>query len=71
MIYKNSEYEVIKAREPNDKFDCYGILNLSTGVIEAFISQLARAKAIADMFESDLKLGYDDISTPVPKGGFN
>ena len=71
MIYKNSEYEVIKAMEPIGKFECYAIKNNTTGVNEAYISQLARAKAIADMFESDLKLGYDDISTPVPKGGFN
>lgn len=58
MIYFNSPYEVVKAQSPAEyPIPCYGVLNKDTGVIEAYIGQLARAKQFADQFAKDLREG--------------
>lgn len=64
-IHKNGSYEIKVVLEPEGKYQCYGVQNRQTGVVEAYISQLARAVQIADQFEQDLKRGFpttqDDI----------
>jgi hypothetical protein len=64
-IYQNGTYQIVVIWEPEGKYKCYGIENRQTGVVEAYISQLARAMQIADQFEQDLKRGFpttaDDI----------
>lgn len=64
-LYKNGTYRIVVVDEPEGKYQCYGIENRQTGVVEAFISQLARAMQIADQFEQDLKTGlsttHDDM----------
>lgn len=58
FIYKNGTYEIKVVSEPDGKCRCYGITNRQTGVIEAYISQLAKAMLFADQFEEDLKVGF-------------
>ena len=53
-LHKNSKYELVIVLEPGEKYECYGVRNLQTSVIEAYIGQLARAIQIADNFERDL-----------------
>lgn len=59
-IHKNSTYQIVVVKEPDGKYDCYGVQNRATNVIEAYISNLARAMQVADRFEHDLKHGLKD-----------
>lgn len=68
MIYFNSPYEVVISASPAEfPIPCYGIKNVVTGMVEAYIGQLARAKQIADSFAKDLKHGLksqeDELAT--------
>lgn len=56
--YKNHPYVVVSTMAPAaHSYACYGIKNVVTGVTEAFIGQLAKAKAVADEYATDLKNG--------------
>ena len=56
--YKNHPYHVVSTMAPAaHSYACYGIKNVVTGVTEAYIGQLAKAKAVADEYASDLKNG--------------
>lgn len=58
MIYFNPPYEVVLSACPAEfPIPCYGVLNTVTGMIEAYIGQLARAKNVADQFAKDLRYG--------------
>jgi hypothetical protein len=72
-IHRNASYElVIVANPANDRMQCYGVRNLATEVIEAYIPNLATAKHIADEFDLDLRQGLgrdtwaDDDDAPIP-----
>jgi hypothetical protein len=57
-IYFNAPYEIVLAACPGpNSYGCYGIRNNDTGVIEAYIGQLARAKQCADQYAQDLRTG--------------
>ncbi len=60
FIYENTVYDLTVVLEPEGKYRCYGVVNRQTGVVEAYISQLAKAKQIADRFERNLKVGLKD-----------
>lgn len=56
--YTNHPYEVITTMAPSaHSYSCYGVKNKITGVTEAYIGQLAYAKATADKYARELKEG--------------
>lgn len=51
-------YHVITTMAPGaHSYACYGIKNTVTGVVEAYIGQLAKAISLADEYAQDLKIG--------------
>lgn len=57
-MYETKHYEVIITDSPTDpSYECYGILNKQTQVVEGYIGQLARAKMHCDQYDKDLTSG--------------
>lgn len=56
-FYTAFPYEVVKTISPRTKdeapVELYGVRNVETGIIEAYISQLAKARFYADQFQYD------------------
>ena len=51
-------YHVISTMAPAAySYPCYGVKNTVTGIVEAYIGQLAKAIQIADEYAADLKNG--------------
>ena len=60
-IYKNSPYEIVITTAPTEfSYQCYGIKNTDTGVIEAYIGSLAKARLVCDQYAHDLAHGVTD-----------
>jgi hypothetical protein len=61
-IYKNHPYEIVTTMAPAEhSYPCYGVKNVVTGVIEAYIGQLAKAVATADLYAKELKEGITTL----------
>jgi len=59
--HTNHPYAVILTMAPVDNsYVTYGIKNVVTGVVEGYVSQLAKAIALCDLFAKELKEGYLD-----------
>lgn len=56
-IHETLHYTVQIVKEPKGNYECYGVVNREFGVTEAYISNLARARQVADQFEHDLVPG--------------
>lgn len=69
-IYSNENYELIVVDNPtNERIQSYGVKNLETEVIEAYVNSLAVAKHVADEFDADLREGLDrDSDDDTPDG---
>lgn len=57
-IYTNHPYEVITVESPSTdmrSITVYGVKNISTGVVEAYIGELPKAMSMADALAHELK----------------
>lgn len=58
MIFENDNYRIVIADSPGKHtFECYGILNKKTQVIEAYIGQLALAILTCKQYDRELVEG--------------
>ena len=61
MIFDNGVYELVITQAPVEfTYDCYGVRNKQTKVVEAYVGSLARARAVADQYAKELKNGIAD-----------
>lgn len=57
-IYTKHPYTLVVTMAPAQySYGCYGIKNVVTGVVEAYVAQLARAKYFVDLYARELKEG--------------
>lgn len=70
--YTAHPYEVVKCQSPEkdgiSPIEVYGVRNTETGVIEAYIAQLAKAKYYADQFQYDLAFPMKVITQEMLSG---
>ena len=64
FIYENDTYRLEIRPEPDaGKYNVYAIVNKKFGVTEAYVGQLAKAIALAQQFEVDLREGMSASAT--------
>jgi hypothetical protein len=67
-IHKNASYELVIVHAPGPHAqECYGVRNLRTQVVEAYVGQLAHAIRLADKYNKELVEG---ITEPASIGDF-